>query len=100
MSREEKINPEFCLTEEWAKHLPQQLQSMSEADWRARSRAGSWPNYCTLLSQKSPALWRKSEILAYFKLKFSLVHPECVQALITAGFGQAQVHNKRRSGRV
>lgn len=86
----------FCIYEEWAPYVPAELRHLTEADWLAKSRANNFAQYFRVNGQRSPAYFRKKDVLAFFKMKFGTVYPESVASLIAAGFEEAEPAAKHR----
>jgi hypothetical protein len=49
--------------------------------------------------ERSKAYWRKSDIVAHFYLMFGTIRPDCVQALLDAGFPDVVEKAKKRKPR-
>ncbi len=92
----ENPNDAFCGFE-WRQYLPEELQAITDAEWLAKSRQSNWAPYFKLLGERSPATFRKSDIVAWFRLKFGVVRPDCLQALLDAGYEPASVSSFKKT---
>jgi hypothetical protein len=97
MSQGNNTNASFCTVEDWHPHLPDELKSLTEAEWQAKSRVGNWIPFMRILGKRSTAYYRKTDVMAWFRLKFGVLHPECVQSLFDAGFPAPDRTNKRKT---
>ena len=84
------MNAVFCLFGEWQRHLPEELRQIPEAEWLARSRGNNWAPYVRINGQRSPAYFKKTDIMVWFQLRYGVVHPDAVQSLIDAGFPEPE----------
>lgn len=91
----------FCTFEQWSPFLPTPFKDRSESEWQARSHADNWAKFIRIDGQRSTALYRKRDIIVFFRLKYGAVFPECVEALLASeafkGFGEDQQKNYRNN---
>ena len=105
MSKRNAKPSAFCTHEEVFPFLPPEIQKLSVAEILAMSRAGNWPPYIKIISQRNPAWFRKSDLLAWAKLKWGTVHPRLVQEMAGAFESRAPseinakaFHRRNRNG--
>jgi|ERR1019366_7735417 hypothetical protein len=87
----------YCSFRDWHPYLPDELKEMTEQEWLARSRAKTWMPFARLLSQRSTPLYKRSDVLVWWRKKFAVTHPHLIQQLIDAGFPDAPTTKKSRS---
>lgn len=95
----DKLNPEpspFCTFADWHPYLPPELQHLAESDWLRRSNAGNWMRHTRLLGQRSTALYKRADVVAWWNLKWGATHPHLIQQLLDAGFPAPETRRKRR----
>lgn len=90
MKRKVKSADLFCPTCEWQIHAHKDIRKLTEPQILAMSRRGMAPPYYRTLSERSPAMWRKSDITAWAAI-FSPIHPEFLTNLLSAGFPKPTV---------
>ena len=106
MTEPAKLNPAFCVFEDFKSFLPDQFKGEPESVWLQRSRRGNFPPYARVLTEKSQAIFSRAEIAAFWQRSFGLHWPRLVESLIESGFprpeGAPSPHYhapKRRLGR-
>lgn len=105
MSEETKKKiPTFVTFEEWREHLPAEFQDKPESFWTTRSHAGRFPVFMRQMNQRDVALWRSADLLAFWRMKWSVLYPDCIQSMLDAGFEDAPesvrpARKKRRARR-
>jgi len=77
----------FCLFESWHGCLSEEDQKLPEARWLEWGRTGKWAVYLKIGSQRNRAWYRKTDIYAHFRLRYGVVRPDLLQALIDLNDG-------------
>jgi hypothetical protein len=79
-------NP-FCMTSEFHGCMSEEDRNLTEAKLLEWSRQERMPPYMKIGGQRSKAYWRKTDIYQWFKLRYGVVRPDCLQALIALNDG-------------
>jgi hypothetical protein len=92
-------NTEYCIFVDWQAHVPEEFQHLTEAQWQAKARRGDGIPYTRPLGSRSRAKYKKSDVSAFFRLKWGVLFPEALQSLIDADFPEPPRIQKKRKTR-
>lgn len=87
----------YCTAADWLPCLPDELKHITQAQWEARSRLGSWIHFERVLNRKGVARYLKTDCVEWFDKAFGVSHPHCLQMLFDRGFPRMPATKKARA---
>jgi hypothetical protein len=86
---------DHCVFEDWQPALPPEHQHLSRQQWEAKGRVGSGIKITRALGKRSPALYRKLDVMEFFVARFGISHPDAIQKLLDLGFPRIPAPEKK-----